>query len=160
MKLNPVIIVRLIGVALIIFGGSSFSVTFSQEVEAPQLRSRAEQVAARRNLEKTFPEVVRALRTLRLPADKMIEAEGKLRRSEAATRAAREELQSLEDETARQGYGDARSERANELRASLQQSTDQLHSEIKSLLTPQQRDHFDQRVQKLNRHNSSKQKNR
>jgi Spy/CpxP family protein refolding chaperone len=148
---------RLIAGTLVSGAILSLSPAMAQHVEAPQFRSRAEQLTARRNLEKAYPEVMRALRTLRLSSDKMIEAESKLRRSEAASRAAREELQSLDDENARQGYNrEARSARADELRGSLKQSTDQLHSEIKTLLTPQQRDQFDQRVQKLTRHNPKK----
>lgn len=156
MKIN---IMRLMCLGLITLVSASFSPTLSQDVDVPQHRSRSEHLAARRNLEKVFPEVVRALRTLRLSSDKVMEAEGKLRQSEAATRAAREELQIIEDENARQGYGrEARSTRADELRASLKQSTDQLHAEIKTLLTPQQRDQFDHRLQKLNRFNPKEEK--
>jgi hypothetical protein len=158
-KFNFKVKLRLIAGTLVSGAILSLSPVLAQDVEAPQFRSRAEQLAARRNLEKTYPEVVRALRSLHLPSDKTIEAESKLRRSEAATRAAREELQSLEDQNARQGYNrEVKSARADELRASLKQSTDQLHSEIKSLLTPQQRDRFEQRMQKQNLHPPEKQK--
>lgn len=137
---------------LLIVAGPLRSPAFAQDADAPRYRSRAELVAARRNLEQTFPETVRALRTSRLSPDKLNEAEGKLRRSEAATRVARQELQLIEDENQRQGYNrEARSARADELRASLKQATDQLHSEIKTLLTPQQRDRFERRLQNQNR---------
>lgn len=148
---------RLMCFGLLIVAASS--PTFAQQSDVPQYRSRAEYIAARRELEKAFPEVSRALRTLHLPPDKMREAQDKLRQSEASTRAARQELKALEEENRRQGYSrENPSARAEELRASLKQSTDQLHSEIKTLLTPQQRDQFEQRLQKQNRHALSKQK--
>lgn len=124
-------------------------------------RSRAEYIAARRNLEQTFPELLSALRTLRLPPDKMHEVEARLRVSENSIRAARQELRALEEDNEKQGYSrESKSARAEELRASLKQSTDQLESEIKNLLTPQQREQFDRHLQKQNRRSSRKEKNR
>src|SRR5215510_15127896 len=73
-------------------------------VAVPQFRSRGEYSAERRKTETAFPEVVRALRTLHLPPDKMREAEAKLMRSEVETRAAREELQSLTQKAEGQEY--------------------------------------------------------
>ena len=130
----------------------------AQDPETPQYRSRAELLAARRDLEKTFPEVVRALRTLRLPADKMDEARIKLRQADATTRAARQELQTLEAENNQQGCGprSTTSKRADELRASLQQSSDQLQSEIKPLLNPKQREQFERQLAKRVRDRGSK----
>ena len=90
----------------------------AQESEQPRYRSRAELIAARQNLQRTFPEEMQALRALHLPPEKAAEAELKLRRSEAATRGAREELQALLQQD-RQGYNHrSSSERANELRLS------------------------------------------
>ena len=122
---------------------------------APQFRSRGQYSAEWRKTENAFPEVVRALRTLHLPADKMREAEAKLMRSEVETRVAREELQSL---TQAQEYNrrSAESARVTELRANLQKSTDQLHSEIKSMLTPQQRDEFDKHLRRQKLEHGSK----
>jgi len=73
------------------------------------------------------------------------EAEAKLTHSEVETRAAREELQSLTQKAEAQDYGRRSddSARVGELRTNLQKSKDQLHSEIKTLLTPQQRAQFD-----------------
>jgi hypothetical protein len=108
----------------------------------PQFHSRGDYSAERRKTENAFPEVVRALRTLQLPADKMREAEAKLMRSEVETRVARAELQSLiQAQEYNRRSGD--SARVTELRTNLQKSTDQLYSEIKSIFTPQQRDEFD-----------------
>lgn len=127
------------------------SQALAQDPAAPsQFRSRSEHTVERRKTETAFPEVVRVLRTLHLPPDKMREAEAKLMRSEAETRAAREELQSLTQRAGGQEYN-RRSEtsaRVTELRTNLQKSTDQLHSEIKSLLTPQQRDEFDKHLRR------------
>jgi hypothetical protein len=151
--------VQILFVVVVSVGLGSIHPLMGQGASTPVYRSRAEYVAARRELEKSFPEVTRALRTLHLPPDKMREAQAKLRQSEASTRAARQELQMLEEENRRQGYDRAtKSARADELRASLQRSTDQLHTEIKNLLTPQQRDQFEQRSQKEKRHALSKQK--
>ena len=73
----------------------------------------------------------------------------KLRRFETATRVAREELNALLQQEVRQGYNrQSNSERVNELRSRLQQARDQLQSEIKTLLTPQQREQFERRLQK------------
>jgi len=123
----------------------------AQDSELPRYRSRAELRAARQNLEKTFPEEMQALRVLHLPPEKAADAELKLRRSEAATRGAREELQALLQQD-RQSYNHrSSSERANELRTSLEQAKEQLHSDLKSLLTAQQQQRFDQRLQKERR---------
>ena len=142
--------------SLVITAIASCSHVLAQDpAAAPQFRSRGQYSAERRKTENAFPEVVRALRTLHLSADKMREAEAKLMRSEVETRAAREELQSL---TQAQEYnrrsGD--SARVTELRTNLQKSTDQLHSEIKSLLTSQQRDEFDKHLRRQKPEHGSK----
>lgn len=132
--------------SLLVTALASCSHVLAQNSAAPpQFRSRGEYSAERRKTENAFPEVVRALRTLHLPPDKMREAEVKLRRSEVETRAAREELQSLIQKAEAQDYNrrSDNSARVTELRTNLQKSTDQLHSQIKTLLTPQQRDQFD-----------------
>jgi hypothetical protein len=123
----------------------------AQDSEQPRYRSRAELRAARQNLQRTFPEEMQALRALHLPPEKAADAELKLRRSEAATRGAREELQALLQQD-RQGYNHrSSSERANELRTSLEQAKEQLHSDLKTLLTAQQQQRFEQRLQKERR---------
>jgi len=136
--------VRLI-LSLAIVGVALCSQVVAQDQAVPQFRSRGEYSAERRKTENAFPEVVRALRTLHLPPGKMREAEAKLTRSEIETRAAREELQSLIQKAEAQDYGrrSVDSARIAELRTNLQKSTDQLHSKIKTLLTPPQRDQFD-----------------
>jgi len=136
--------VRLI-LSLAIVGVALCSQVVAQDQAVPQFRSRNEYSAERRKTENAFPDVVRALRTLHLPPGKMREAEAKLTRSEIETRAAREELQSLIQKAEAQDYGrrSVDSARIAELRTNLQKSTDQLHSEIKTLLTPPQRDQFD-----------------
>ena len=136
--------VRLI-LSLAIVGVALCSQVVAQDQAVPQFRSRGEYSAERRKTENAFPDVVRALRTLHLPPGKMREAEAKLTRSEIETRAAREELQSLIQKAEAQDYGrrSVDSARIAELRTNLQKSTDQLHSEIKTLLTPPQRDQFD-----------------
>ena len=141
---------------LLITALAACSHVYAQDTAAaPQFRSRGQYSAERWKTENAFPEVVRALRTLHLSADKMREAEAKLMRSEVETRAAREELQSL---TQAQEYnrrsGD--SARVTELRTNLQKSTDQLHSEIKSLLTSQQRDEFDKHLRRQKPEHGSK----
>jgi DNA repair exonuclease SbcCD ATPase subunit len=116
---------------------------------APRFHSRSEHLAQRRKVEAAFPEVIRALRTLHLSPDKINQAEARLQRSEMETRAAREELQSLTEK--QQGQDHARrsgdSTRVAELRANLQRSTEQLHSDVKQLLTPQQRAQYDKQLQ-------------
>jgi len=136
--------VRLI-LSLAIVGVALCSQVVAQDQAVPQFRSRNEYSAERRKTENAFPDVVRALRTLHLPPGKMREAEAKLTRSEIETRAAREELQLLTQKAEAQDYGrrSVDSSRIAELRTNLQKSTDQLHSEIKTLLTPPQRDQFD-----------------
>lgn len=138
---------------------SSLSPVLAQTGESDQFRSRSEYRAYHRKVEQAFPELVRAMRTLHLSPEKTAEIKAKLRGSEAATRATRQELQSLEENNKQQGYGrESKSARADELRALLKQSTDQLHSELKALLTPQQRDQLERRLQKQNSHGSRKQK--
>jgi len=107
-----------------------------------------------RKVEQAYPELMRALRLLQLPPDKIAEARTRLKRHEATTRATRQELQVLDEENDRQGYDrpTLRSAAADELRASLQRSTAQLHSEIKTLLTPQQCDEFERHLQQQTRH--------
>jgi len=142
--------VRLI-LPLVITGVAVCSQAVAQDpAAAPQFHSRGEYSAERRKTENAFPEVVRALRTLQLPPDKMREAESKLMRSEVATRAAREELQSLTQKAQAQEYNRRSddSARVAELRTNLQKLKDQLHSEIKSLLTQQQQEQFERRLQK------------
>jgi Spy/CpxP family protein refolding chaperone len=144
-------------VLLLVFTGVAVcSQAVAQDPAAPpQFRSRGEYSAERRKTENAFPEVVRALRTLQLPADKMREAEAKLMRSEVETRAVREELQSLiQAQEYNRRSGD--SARVGELRTNLQKSRDQLHSEIKTLLTPQQRDQFDKHLRRQTRERGSK----
>jgi hypothetical protein len=126
----------------------SFSVS-AQEAEAPRYHSRAELASARQNLAKTFPEETRALRTLHLPPDKVAQVESKLRRFEVTTRGAREELQTLLQQEVPQGINrPSKSQKVNELRTSLEQAKNQLHSQIKSLLTTQQQEQFERRLQK------------
>ena len=126
-----------------------FSSVSAQEPEAPRYHSRADVTAARQNLAKAFPEETRALRTLHLSPDKVAQVESKLRRFETTTRTTREELQTLLQQDVKQGYNrQSNSQRVNELRSSLQQSKDQLHLQIKSLLTKQQQEQFDRRLQK------------
>ena len=128
---------------------SSFSAISAQEPEAPRYHSRAELNAARQDLAKIFPEETRALRTLHLPPDKVAQVESKLRRFEATTRSAREELQALLQQDLKQGYNrQSNSQRVNELRTSLQQLEDQLHLQIKSLLSKQQQEQFERRLKK------------
>jgi anti-sigma28 factor (negative regulator of flagellin synthesis) len=137
--------VRLI-LALLITGVAMCSQALAQDTAAPpQFRSRSEYSAERRKTENAFPEVVRALRTLHLPPDKLREAEAKLTHSEVETRSTHEELELLTQKAQTQDYGRRSddSARVAELRTNLQKSTDQLHSEIKTLLTPQQRVQFD-----------------
>ena len=136
--------VRLI-LSLAIVGVALCSQVVAQDQAVPQFRSRGEYSAERRKTENAFPEVVRALRTLHLPPDKLREAEAKLTRSEVETRSTREELELLTQKAQTQDYGRRSddSARVAELRTNLQKSTDQLHSEIKTLLTPPQRDQFD-----------------
>jgi len=134
---------------LIAVWGFSFSSVSAQEPEAPRYHSSSELAAARQNIAKIFPEEIHALRTLHLTPDKVAEAEMKLRRYETATRVAREELNALLQQEVRQGYNrQSKSERVNQLRTSLQQARNQLHSEIKTLLTPQQQQQFERRLQK------------
>ena len=145
--------------SLVITTVASCCEAIAQEpVAAPQFRSRGEYSAERRKTENAFPEVVRALRTLHLPPGKMREAEAKLTRSEVETRAAREELQSLIQKGEAQEYNRRSddSARVAELRTNLQKSKDQLHSEIKTLLTPQQRDQFDKYLRRQIRERGSK----
>ena len=131
--------------------------THAQDSNNVTFRSRAELLANRRKVDEAFPEVIRALRTLHLPPHKIAEAETKLRLSESATRAARQELQALEVENERQSYNrqSTKTERAEELRSSLQQSKDQLHADIKTLLDQNQREQFDRHLQKRGRHKAS-----
>ena len=144
--------VRIILSFLIIVSGFCGQ-TLAQDLSpAPQFRSRSESLAERRKVENAFPDLIRVLRTLHLPPDKMSEAETKLRRSEVETRATREELQSLTQKAERQNYNRHSSDnaRATELRRNLQDSTDRLQSEIKGLLTQQQRDQFDRQLKRPN----------
>jgi len=137
----------------------SCSLISAQEPEAPRYHSRAELTAARQNLAKTFPEETRALHALRLSPDKIAQVESKLRRFEMTTRSTREELQTLLQQDVTQGYNrPSRSQRVNELRTSLQQAKDQLHSQIKSLLTREQQEQFERRLQK-ERPNAAARKN-
>ena len=125
------------------------SPTFAQDAEQPRFRSRSELTAARQQIEKNFPQEIRALRALHLPPDKAREAEMKLQRVAAVTRSAREELQNLEQLEGRQGYNlRSSSERVHELRTKLQQAREQLQAELKTLFTPQQREQFERRLQK------------
>src|SRR5688572_18302039 len=78
--------------------GSLFASVLAQDDGAPRFRSRSEQVSEQRKLKQAFPELVRALRTLHLSPDKMNQVATKLRRSEDATRSARQELQLLDEE--------------------------------------------------------------
>jgi predicted nucleic acid-binding Zn-ribbon protein len=144
--------------SLVITLVAMYSQALAQDpVAAPQFRSRSEYSAERRKTENAFPEVARALRTLHLPPDKMREAEAKLMRSEVETRTAREELQSLIQKAEGQEYNTrSDSARVTELRANLQKSTDQLHSEIKTLLTPQQRGQFDKYLRRQIRERGSR----
>lgn len=138
---------RLVSAGLVSLTLFVFTVV-GQDGSTPKYRSRAELRAARQNLEKIFPEEMHALRALHLTPEKVAEAELKLRRSETATRGTREELQTLLQQQEKQGYNhQANSERVNELRTSLDQAKDQLHSELKTLLTTQQRERFEQRLQ-------------
>ena len=150
--------VRLI-LPLVITGVAVCSQAVAQNpAAAPQFHSRGEYSAERQKTENAFPQVARALQTLHLPPDKMREAEAKLMRSQVETRAAREELQLLTQKAQAQDYsrrsGD--SARVTELRTNLQKSTDQLHSEIKTLLTPQQRNQFDKYLRRQIRERGSK----
>ena len=147
--IRQLLIVGLTGV-----GGHLFSPPLAQDVDVPRFRSRSEHVAEQRKVEKAFPEISRALRSLHLPPDKVADARTKLKRSEAATRAARQELQALEVENERQSYNrqSTKTARAEELRSTLQQSTDQLQTEIKTLLNQNQREQFDRHLQKRARH--------
>lgn len=115
---------------------------------APRFRSRTEHLAERQKVETAFPDVIRALRTLRLPPDKRNQVEAKLQRAELETRATREELQSLSQKREGQYYErrSGNSARVAELRTSLQRSTEQLQSDIKALLPPQQRGQFDKQL--------------
>lgn len=125
------------------------SLVHAQEPEVPRYHSRAELNAARQDLAKTFPEETRALRTLHLPPDKVAQVESKLRRFEATTRGDREELHALLQQDLKQGYNrQSNSQRVNELRTNLQQSKDQLHLQIKSLLSKQQQEQFERRLKK------------
>lgn len=131
---------------------------FAQDpATVPQFRSRSEHLAESRKVETAFPDLVRALRTLHLPPDKMNQAEAKLRRSEVETRPARQELQSLLQKQQGQDYErrSGNSSRVAELRTSLQALTDQLHSEIKGLLTQQQRDQLNRHLQRQTRERGS-----
>ena len=98
--------------------------THAQDSNNVTFRSRAELLANRRKVDEAFPEVIRALRTLHLPPHKIAEAETKLRLSESATPAARQELRALEEENNRQGVRTSIGEiaRADGPRANLQQS--------------------------------------
>ena len=145
--------------SLLVTALASCSHVLAQDpVAAPQFHSRGEYSAERRKTENAFPEVVRALRTLHLPPDKMREAEVKLRRSEVETRAAREELQLLTQKAQAQDYSGRsdNSARVTELRTNLQKSTDQLHKQLKTLLTPQQRDQFDKYLRRPIRERGSR----
>ena len=146
MKHNPQIMARIL---FLLLGLGTLCPVFAQDSEPPKYRSRAELVAARKKMAQTFPQEIRALRTLRLAPDKLNEAEMKLRQFELATRGANEELQNLVQQEDRQGYNRrSSSERVNELRTNLQQAREQLHAELKTLFTPQQREQFERRLQK------------
>ena len=137
----------IIGLAMIT---SLWAPAFGQDSDLTIVRSRAEHLAERRKIQQAYPELVRALRTLHLPPDKMAEVEKKLKHSELTTRAVREELQSLFAEESRQDYDRQATNpaRTDELRTSLKHATEQLQSDIKTLLTPQQAEQFDRHVQK------------
>src|SRR5215467_6731532 len=118
--------VRLIFSLALIAGAYGSHVYAQNPATVPQFHSRSEHLAQVRKVETAFPDVVRALRTLHLPPDKMNQAEAKLQRSEVETRAAREELQSLQKQQV-QDYErrSANSARLAELRSGLQRSTEQ-----------------------------------
>jgi hypothetical protein len=129
------------------------SPAIAQESASVRVHSLAEYLAERRKVEVAFPEFTRALRVLHLPPEKLAQAESILRRYEAETRTARQELQQLVGERTPR-YGDRNPEhpRATELRSGLQQSRDNLHTEIKGVLTPQQREQLDRHLQKRDPH--------
>jgi uncharacterized membrane protein len=116
------------------------------------VRSRAERVAGQRKTEATFPEVSRGLRELRLRGKKLNDAQNIVKRYETETRSSREELQLLLNEAPREDFarGHSESPRATQIRATLQQAVDNLHAEIKTLLTPQQREQFERHLEKQN----------
>lgn len=130
------------------------SPALAQDSAGVKVHSRAEYLAERRKVEVAFPEFTRALRVLRLPPEKLAQAEGILRRYEAETRTARQELQQLVGDRTRQGYsgGDTEPSRATELQSGLQQTNDRLHTEIKGVLTPQQGEQLDRHLQKRDPH--------
>lgn len=134
------------------------SPAMAQDGSDVKFHSRAEHLADRRKVEVAFPELTRALRVLHLPPEKLAQAENILKRYEAETRSARQELQHLVGEQTRQGLSGRGTEppRATELRNGLQQSKNNLHTEIKGSLTPQQREQLDKHLQKRDPHKNLK----
>jgi hypothetical protein len=134
-----------------------FSPAIAQDSSGAKFHSRAEYLAERRKGEVAFPELTHALRVLHLPPDKLAQAENILRRYEAETRAARQELQQLVGRrTPRYGDRSPEQPRATDLRSGLQQAKDNLHAEIKAVLTPQQREQLDRYLEKRDPHKDLK----